>query len=206
MLFARTAVLLPALLVAVQAAGQAAPQVSMRYKSAVVALVDDAQLRAKFESRLVQKAIANNYDAVTTFDIEPDVAALDEPEFIELLRAQGIHFVLMMRPAAIGRGSSIEAVRDQVSPSVFALMSEFAAAISPSGPDDLLAVVHLAIYAIDDDATLISAGAVWLDQDVADQDEGIERLQNLIVYNVNAVRPAIRRHFGMLPLETYRQL
>jgi hypothetical protein len=68
--------------------------------------------------------------------------------------------------------------------------------------NDLLAVVHLAIYTIDDaGAHLISGGAVWLDEPVENQKEGIERLQELILYNVNAVRPAIRRHFGLPPLE-----
>lgn len=59
----------------------------------------------------------------------------------------------------------------------------------------------MAIYTIAGrGANLISAGAVRLDEEVEDQAQGIERLQDLILYNVNSVRPAIRRHLGLPPL------
>jgi hypothetical protein len=47
----------------------------------------------------------------------------------------------------------------------------------------------------------MSSGAVWLDQPYPTQEERIERLQNLIVANVNRVRPAIRQHLGLPPLQ-----
>ena len=182
-------------------AGGAGAQEVVRYRAAVVALTDDAELRAEFERRLVAKAVANNYDAVTSYDLEADVEDLSDPRFVELLRTHGIQAVLMLRPAAIGAGSSIESVREEVSPRVFSRMREFATAVSSTGPDDLLAVVHMGVYTIDaQGAHLISAGAVWLDEEVEDRDEGIERLQDLIVYNINSVRPAIRRHLGLPPL------
>jgi hypothetical protein len=180
----------------------AGAQEATRWKSAVVALTDDPALRAEFETGLVELARQNNYDAVTSFDIEPDVRGLDDRGFVDELNEQGVQAVLMVRPAAIGEGSSIEAVREQISPDVYGRIREFAGEVSSSGMNDLLAVVHLAIYTIDDaGAHLISGGAVWLDEPVENQNEGIERLQELILYNVNAVRPAIRRHFGLPPLE-----
>ncbi len=33
------------------------------------------------------------------------------------------------------------------------------------------------------------------------QEEGIERLQNLIMTNINGIRPAIRERLGLPPLE-----
>ncbi|MEE8305849.1 MAG: hypothetical protein V3R81_01220, partial [Gammaproteobacteria bacterium] len=104
--------------------------------------------------------------------------------------------------AAVGAGSTLESVRDTVSPSVYSNMQAFARELSPSGEEDILAVVHLGIYLISEDgAELISAGAVWLDEPNPRQEEAIERLQNLIVANVEAVRPAIRQHLGLPPLE-----
>jgi hypothetical protein len=114
----------------------------------------------------------------------------------------GVGAVLMVRPAAVGADASLDAVKDAVSPSVYANMRAFAGELSPSGEQDILAVVHLAIYLISvDGAELISSGAVWLDEPNPSREQGIERLQNLILANVNAVRPAIRQHLGLPPIE-----
>jgi hypothetical protein len=41
---------------------------------------------------------------------------------------------------------------------------------------------------------------VWLDEPVKNRAEGIERLQDLIVANLDAAGPEIREHFGVPPL------
>jgi hypothetical protein len=82
-------------------------------------------------------------------------------------------------------------------------MREFAREVSPSaGANDLIAVVHLAIYMIDSGKPeLVAPGAVWLDEPVKDRAEGIARLEDLIVVNVDKARPAIRQHYGLPPLD-----
>ena len=50
----------------------------MRYKAAVVALTDDAELRMEFERSLVAKARAHDYDAVASYEFVPDVAELND--------------------------------------------------------------------------------------------------------------------------------
>lgn len=171
------------------------------YQSAIVALTEDSELRQLFEDSLAAKARENRYDAVPSYDLVPDVASLDDADIISTLSSNGIEAVLMLRPAAIGAGSSLESVRDAVSPSMFSDMRTFANLISRSGSDDLIAVVHMAIYTLGEgDAQLISAGAVWLDESVESQAQGIDRLQDLILSNVNGVRPAIREHLGLPPL------
>jgi hypothetical protein len=172
------------------------------YKSTVVALTDDAALRAHFEQGLVQKALGHNYDAVTSYDLVPSVDDVDSRRFRLTLAQHGIRTVLMVRPAAIGAGSSLEAVRNEVTPELLANMRSFAKEVSASDSDDLIAVVHMAIYVItEDNAELISSGAVWLDEPVDDREQGIERLQDLIVANVDAARPSIRRRLGLPPLQ-----
>jgi hypothetical protein len=174
----------------------------VRYKAAVVALTDDAELRMEFERTLVAKARAHNYDAVGSYELVPDVAELNDRRFADTLAANGVRAVLMVRPAAIGPGSSLDAVRDEVSPRMLADMRAFAGEVSSSGGDDLIAVVHLAIYTLAPNSKpeLISSGAVWLDEPVDDRTQGISRLQDLILGNVDGVRPAIRQHLGLPPL------
>ena len=171
------------------------------YKAAVVALTDDAALRQSFETELVTLAKSHAYDAVTSYDITSDVDSLDRDEFLEALAERGIQAVLMVRPAAVGEGSSLESVRNEVSGRTFQNMQRFARQVSGSDSTDLIAVVHLAIYALTGkEPEPISSGAVWLDEPVTDRAEGIKRLQGLILQNVDAVRPAIRRHLGLPPL------
>jgi hypothetical protein len=171
-------------------------------KSAVVALAAQPALRAEFESGLVDKARELQYNAVPSYDLVPDVTDVDDRDFIKRMLTNGVGAVLMVRPASVGPEASLESVKEAVSPSVYASMRVFARELSPSGEDDILAVVHLAIYLISiDGAELIGSGAVWLDEPSPNREEAIERLQNLIVANVNGVRPAIREHLGLPPLE-----
>jgi hypothetical protein len=171
-------------------------------KSAVVALTEQPELRATFEESLVAKAVALDYYAVTSYEFVPDVADVDDADFIRRLVSNGIGAVLLVRPAAVGPGATLESVRGAVSPGVYADMRAFARELSPSGEEDLLEVVHLGLYLISvNGAELMSSGAVWLDQPYPTQEERIERLQNLIVANVNGVRPAIRQHLGLPPLQ-----
>ena len=171
------------------------------FKSAVVALTEDAALRQSFETDLVAIAKSHAYDAVTSYDITSDVESLDTDEFLQALASRGIQAVLMVRPAAVGEGASLESVRNEVSNRTFADMQRFAKRPSGPGTDELIAVVHLAIYTLTaKKPELVSAGAVWLDEPVADRADGIKRLQGLILANVDAVRPSIRRHLGLPPL------
>ena len=150
-----------------------------------------------------RKALAHNYDAVASYELVPDVAELNDRRFAETLAANGVRAVLMVRPAAIGAGSSLDAVRNEVSPRTarqHARVRERGELVG--GGDDLIAVVHLAIYTLAPKARpeLISSGAVWLDEPVEDREQGIARLQDLILGNVDGVRPAIRQHLGLPPL------
>lgn len=191
----------PALLCAALLAGSALGQQSApTVRAAVVALTADQALRESFERELVALARTRGYDAVTSYDLV-DVQDVDAKRFLEQLKSSGVQAVLMVRPAAVGEGSSLESVRAEVSPRLFADMQRFARRVSSSGPDDLIAVVHLGIYMITSDRPEpISSGAVWLDEPVTDRAEGIRRLQQLIADNVDGVRPAIRQHLGLPPL------
>ena len=171
-------------------------------KSTVVTLAAQPELRAEFENGLVEKARELKYNAVPSYDLVPDVTDVDDRDFIKRMLTNGVGAVLMVRPAAVGPDASLESVKESVHPRVYANMRAFAGELSRSGEDDILAVVHLAIYLISiDGAELISSGAVWLDEPSPSREEAMERLENLIVANVDAVRPAIREHLGLPALE-----
>jgi hypothetical protein len=171
-------------------------------KSAVVALAAEPELRAEFEDGLVARALELDYNAVPSYDLVPDVTDVNDPGFIRRMVSNGVGAVLMVKPAAVGPGATLESVRNAVSPTTYASMQAFARELSPSGEDEVLAVVHLGLYLLSvHGAELVSSGAVWLDEPNPSRAEGIARLQNLIVTNVNNVRPAIREHLGLPPLE-----
>ncbi len=171
------------------------------YRSAIVALTDDPQLRQTFEESLAKIARERNYDAVASYDIEPDVTRLDSGRFMRTLAEHGIQAVLMLRPASVGAGSSLESVRREIPAELYRSMQSFAKRVSSSDGDDLIAVVHMAIYTLGErKPQLISSGAVWLDEEVDNREQGIERLQALIAANVDAARPAIRQRLGLPPL------
>jgi hypothetical protein len=183
------------------ASSQQQPQKLFAHKAAIVALTDDPILREEFERGLVAKAREHRYNAVTSYDLVPKVDDVQSRTFVKTLSAKGVKTVLMVRPAAIGPGSSLDAVKDEVSPAVLADMRSFAKKVSASGGDDVIAIVHLAMYTIVfSKPDPLTSGAVWLDEPVKDRAEGIERLQDLIIANLDAARPEIREHFGMPPL------
>ena len=185
-----------------QAPGQQASPQIVTFKAAIVALTGNSMVRQEFENGMVATAKAHRYDAITSYDRVPKVTDVRDRNFIKTLTAKGVQAVLMVRPAAVGPGASLDAVKKEVTPVMLADMRQFATEVSPSGPNDLIAVVHLAIYMIDTGKPeLVSSGAVWLDEPVKDRAEGIARLQDLIAANIDAARPAIRKHYGLPPLD-----
>ena len=181
---------------------QPSSQQIVTFKAAIVALTGNTMVRQEFENGMVATAKAHRYDAITSYDLVPKVTDVRDRNFIKTLTAKGVQAVLMVRPAAVGPGASLDAVKKEVTPVMLADMRQFATEVSPSGPNDLIAVVHLAIYMIDTGKPeLVSSGAVWLDEPVKDRAEGIARLQDLIAANIDAARPAIRKHYGLPPLD-----
>jgi hypothetical protein len=172
------------------------------YKMAVVALTNDPALRNDFERQLVAKAREHNYDAVTSYDLVPTVTDVDNRAFVDTMLANKVDLVWLLRPAAIGPGASLDSVRKEVSAKTLTDMQDFAKKVSESGGDDLIAVVHSAVYLFyGRDPEVITSGAVWLDEPVQDRAEATNRLQDLALENLDAARPALRRYYRLAPIE-----
>ena len=170
------------------------------YKATVVALTQDPALRGDFERQFVAKAREHNYDAVASHDLVPTITDVRNKAFVDTMLANKIDIVLLVRPAAIGPGASLDSVRKEVSAKTLTDMRDFAKKVSDSNGDDLIAVVHQAVYLFyGRDPEVISSGAVWLDEPVQDRAEAISRLQDLMLENLDAARPNIRRFYRMNP-------
>jgi hypothetical protein len=196
----RAVCVLAALAIATAASGQG--RENRIYKAAVVALTNDPALRSDFERQIVAKARERNYDAVTSYDLVPTVTDVDSREFVDTMLANRVDLVLLIRPAAIGPGSSLDSVRKEVNAKTLTDMRNFAKKVSESSGNDLIAVVHMAVYLFyGRDPEVISSGAVWLDEPVQDRAEGVARLQDLALDNLDAARPAIRRYYRLAPIE-----
>lgn len=179
----------------VQAAASLDGEPPSAYRAAVAVLVDDARFRAQLEESLVTKGRQHGFDLVASHTLLPDARDLSAEDAPALLGTKGVQVVVMLRPAAVGPGTSLEAVRDSLPPGLYSQMRRFAATASAAGPDDLIAVVQVAIYALaSDEPRLATAGAVWLSEPVASREEGIAKLEDMLLQNVEAAREQIRRN------------
>jgi hypothetical protein len=176
------------------------------YKMAVVALTTDPALRADFERQLVAKAREHDYDAVTSFDLVPTVKDVGSREFVDTMLANKVDLVWVLRPAAIGPDASLDSVRKQVSAKTLTDMRDFAKKVSNSDGNDLIAVVHMGVYLFyTRSPEVITSGAVWLDEPVQDRAEGVARVQDLALENLDGARPALRRYYRLAPVEQATQ-
>ena len=131
------------------------------YKAAVVALTQDAALRADFERQFVAKAREHNYDAVASYDLVPTITGVRDKTFVDTMLANKIDLVLLVRPAAIGPDASLDSVRKEVSAKTLTDMRAFAKKVSNSNGNDLIAVIHQAVYLFyGRELEVISSGAV----------------------------------------------
>jgi hypothetical protein len=167
-----------------------------------VALAADPATRELFEDGLAAKLRADNYDAIASHSIVPAVTDFDDAGLVSRLEEAGVQAIVMARPAEVGPGASLESVKGRVSESDYQDMRAFASRISPAhDADDLVAVVHAGFYMIKSGRVeLLSSGAVWLDEPVDTREEGIDKLQDLIVANMNRARPAAREYLGLPPI------
>jgi hypothetical protein len=187
-----------ALCIATSALGQG--RENRIYKGVVVALTQDPALRADFERQFAAKAREHNYDAVASYDLVPTLTDVRSKAFVDMMLANKIDLVLLVRPAAVGPGASLDSVRKEVSAKTLTDMRDFAKKVSNSNGNDLIAVIHQAVYLFyGREPEVISSGAVWLDEPVQDRAEAISRLQDLMLENLDAARPGIRRFYRMNP-------
>lgn len=187
------------LLLGCQVQAQETPQY-LRFS--VIAMAPYFATRVAFEEALVSMLRLDNYDAVPSHSVLPVEIPAEQSAARELLLDAGIHAVLVLQPLASGEGGSITAAQAALSPESYGSLSSF---ISDYRGDNFesQAVVHVMGFLLDEQQSrLFWQGVVWLDESVDTQQEAIDKLVNLVRFNLNQSRPALRQYLGFPPLDT----
>ncbi len=164
---------------------------------AVVALVADPKLRARFEDGVVAKLDAGALQAVASHGLVADLGDLDKRSVLARLAQLHVAGLLVLRPAPLTSGDSLSTVRRSITPEMLRDYADFAKRVSRIAADEAPAVVHIGVYLLGRrEPTLLTAGATWLDADAPSRDTAVDRLENLVALNLDRAAPEIRRAAG----------
>ena len=191
------------LLVLTSCLGQTATQTSTEtvyLHFAVLAMTSDTNTRRMLEDQLVARLLQDNYDAVPSYTLMPNVDEFPPAEVRRELLQHGIQAILLLRPEAINGEVSISTARDYLSPTAYNSVAEFVSAYRGDNLETQ-AVVHVAGFLLDQQRSrLFWQGVIWLDDPVTNQVEGVGKIADLVQYNLNQSRGALRQQLGYPPL------
>jgi hypothetical protein len=160
---------------------------------AVVALVDDANLRAEIEDGVASKLDDEELDLVASHAVAEDVRDVAGKDFLAALRARGIGGLLVLRPAPVGADTSLATVRAEITPQILRDFRGFAKRVSSIDASEAPRVMHIAVYVLaDGEPRLATAGATWLDGEPASRQDAVERLDGLVALNIQRAGAQIR--------------
>lgn len=161
---------------------------------AVVALVDDGELRAELEDGTAAKLEEGDLKALPSHEIVGDVGDVAGRKFLAVLGRRKLAGLLVLRPAPLGPETSLTTVRAAITPQMLRDFGGFAKRVSHIGPEEAPAVVHIAVYLLDGgDPRLLTAGATWLDAEPESRSDAAARLETLVALNIEQAAPAIRQ-------------
>ncbi|HEB27370.1 MAG TPA: hypothetical protein ENI05_06290 [Porticoccus sp.] len=171
-------------------------------KFTVVALSKEHSIRRDFENELVKNLRANNYDAIASYSLLPDISSLHDPALRLKLQEEGIQGVLLLRPIDIGEQASIQSAQKQIAPKAYNTIEAFVTDYR-GGDFSTQAVVQVSGFLLSEAHTAnFWQGIIWLDDNVKTREEGIEKLSDLVLSNLNASRGYLRKRLGFKPLTT----
>ena len=167
---------------------------------AVVALVDDAKLRADIEDGVAAKLDGKELDLLGSHGLGSKVSDVAGKEFLAELEKRKIGGLLVLRPAPVGAETSLATVRAAITPEMLRDFRDFARRVSRIAPEDAPIVMHIAVYVLGEgEPRLLTAGATWLDREPATRDEAVERLDELVALNIERAAPQIRAALAAKP-------
>ena len=167
---------------------------------AVMALDVDAGSRKLLEDAIAQRLRDNSYDARASYDVVPQVTGIDSTSIRSTLAAQGFRAVLVIRPLDLGKRASIETVQAYLTPDRYRTISEFVDGYR-GGRFNTRAVIHVVGYIFDaNQSQAIWQGVMWFDEDIHSVEESVTKITDMVEFNLNQYRPAIRRQLGLPPL------
>ena len=170
-------------------------------KFTVVVLSKDQSRRLDFENELVKSLRENNYDAIASHNLIPDMANFRDPNISQKLQKEGIQGVLLLKPIDTGEQASISSAQKRVTSTTYNTIEAFVTDYR-GGDFSTQAVVQVSGYLLSEGNTSnFWQGVIWLDEKVETQQEGIKKLTELVLSNLNASRGYLRKLLGFQPLE-----
>lgn len=176
-----------------------AQQDEARLKMTVVAFSDNHRIRQNLENKIVNKLLANHYDVTASHLLIENIKNIRDSKLRHKLYARGIRGVLLLRPIDVGKEASISSSRDRISPHTYNTIEEFVTD-ELQGNFSSRAVVQVSAFIISEQqATSFWSGVIWLDETVESQQEGLDKLAELVLFNLNAARSYMRQSMGLAP-------
>jgi len=167
---------------------------------AIMALDVDTGSRRILEDAIARRLRQNDYQVSTSYSIIRDVRDIDTRTVRTRLAEAGFDAVLVIRPVDIGREASIESVQQFLTPENYQTIAEF---VEDYRGDvfNSRAVIHIVGFVLDATRSLpVWQGVMWFDEDTHSIEESRDRIVDLVEYNLNYYRPAIRQQLGFPPL------
>lgn len=167
---------------------------------AIMVLDVDRGSRRTLENAIARRLRQNDYQVSSSYSIIPDASNIDTRTVRTRLAEAGFDAVLIIRPVDIGREASIESVQQFLTPENYQTIAEF---VEDYRGDNFSsrAVIHIVGFVLDATRSLpVWQGVMWFDEDAHSIEESRDRIVDLVEYNLNYYRPAIRQQLGFPPL------
>lgn len=165
----------------------------------VMALSDNPASRRTYENQLVVRLSEDRYDVVASNELIPDLNAIQSTQVRSQLLASGVQAILILRPLELPEEAALSASQLQMSPGEFTSVSQFINAYRGDN-FDVRTIVQIAGFLLErDQSRLFWHGVIWLDDTVETEQNRIDKIVDLVQFNLNNSRSAIRAQLGLPP-------
>lgn len=166
---------------------------------AVMAMDVDAPSRRLLEDAIVERLRQNNYQVSASYQVIRSVRDIDTRTVRMMLAQAGFDAVLIIRPVDIGRRATIESVQEFLSPGNYQTIAEFVEDYRGANFNSR-AVIHVVGFILDESRSMaVWQGVMWFDEETHSVEESTNKIVDLVEYNLNHYRPAIRAQLGLPP-------
>lgn len=164
---------------------------------AILALDVDGKSRKLMEDALVKRLRESDYQVAESYPIIEDVGEIDTRTLRTMLAEAGFDAVLIIRPVDIGRRATIESVQAFLTPENYQTIAEFVDDYRGHNFDSR-AVIHVVGFILDASRSLpVWQGVMWFDEETHSVEQSLDKIVDLVEYNLNHYRPIIRSQLGL---------
>jgi hypothetical protein len=166
---------------------------------AIMAMDVDAPSRKLLEDAIVKRLRENKYQVSESYRVIRSVRNIDTQTVRVMLAQAGFDAVLIIRPVDIGRRATIESVQEFRSPGNYQTIAEFVEDYRGANFNSR-AVIHVVGFILDETRSMaVCQGVMWFDEDTHSVEASTDKIVDLVEYNLNHYRPAIRAQLGLPP-------